>query len=265
MREQKGFIFRASGGWYVKYRENVLENGKPVRKLKTHRLADVDDHCMTESQARKLAKEFLKPFNEGKITPASAMTLDEFVDVKYGGVGGSIKGYWEYAGETELSPATVYGYKRTYADYLQPAFGSMRLRDIKRAEVLGYLLSIYHERGRRVARSAKAVGSAIFASLSASEKALWNAIHSLASSFPTEKRKSVRQLLQSRLQHRLQPFKVSHRRRLRLDSDSLEDSDRQRFEDASGNITIRKAGCCSSIARCGELRRTARRRRTRKA
>ena len=55
MRQQTGFVFKASGGWYVKYREDVLENGDIVRKLKTHRLADVDDECRTISDARKLA------------------------------------------------------------------------------------------------------------------------------------------------------------------------------------------------------------------
>lgn len=160
MREQKGFVFKASGGWYVKYRESVLEKGKPVRKLVTHRLADVDDYCKNKSDAIKKAKEFLAPFNDGKVTPASAMTLDEFVNAKYGAAGSTI-GYWEYA-EQSVRPATLYGYKRTYADYLKEPFGSKALRHIKRVDVVGYLLNMNKKKGRRVTRSAKAVGSAIF-------------------------------------------------------------------------------------------------------
>lgn len=80
MREQSGHIFKASGAWYLKYRTDVIEDGKVNRVLKTHRLADLDDRCRTISDAKKMAKEFLKPFNEGKISAQSSVSLTDFVE-----------------------------------------------------------------------------------------------------------------------------------------------------------------------------------------
>ncbi len=152
MRQQKGCVFKASGTWYVKYRDNVLENGKVKRKLLTHPLAKVDDYCRTKSDARKLAKEFLEPVNEEKLDARSTMSLKSFVE-----------DHWLPSLESTVRPATRYGYKRTWHDYLEPAFDGKPLRDIKRGLVVPHLRKLQIDKGPRAARSAKAVGSAIFA------------------------------------------------------------------------------------------------------
>jgi len=152
MRQQKGFVFKASGAWYVKYREDVIERGKAIRKLRTHRLADVNDFCRTPSEARKLAAEFLKPLNEGQLSAQSTVTLADFV-----------RNNWLPSLESTVRPATRYGYKQTWGDYLEPRFGRMALRDIKKVDTVPYLRKLQVEKGARSARNAKAVGSAIFA------------------------------------------------------------------------------------------------------
>jgi integrase len=152
MRQQKGFVFKASHGWYVKYRDNVLENGKIVRKLLTHRLADVDDFCRTKSDAEKKAKEFLAPLNDERLDARSTMTLKSFVEDQ-----------WLPSLESTVRPATRYGYKRTWHDYLEPVLGRKALRDIKRSLTVPHLRTLQIDKGPRVARGAKAVGSAIFA------------------------------------------------------------------------------------------------------
>ncbi len=151
MRQQEGFIFKASGAWYLKYREDVVENNEIVRKLKTHRLADVDDRCRTISDARKLAKEFLKPLNEGKLDARSTMSLTDFVEQ-----------HWLKWAETQTRPATYYGYKRTWGTYLKPKFGKQALRDIRKRDVIPYLLKLSSGTGTRVAKYSKAIGSMIF-------------------------------------------------------------------------------------------------------
>src|SRR5215469_8854036 len=149
MRQQKGFVFKTSGAWYVKYRENVSVKGKVERKLKTHRLADVNDYCRTQSQAERLATEFLRPFNEGKVTAHSSMSLSDFVER-----------HW-FPSLQSLRDATVYGYRQTWHDYMEKPFGKLPLRDIKRTDTVPYLRKL-QQTGARVARSAKAVGSAIY-------------------------------------------------------------------------------------------------------
>src|SRR5215470_14530903 len=147
--KQQGFIFKTSGAWYVKYRDNRIEGGQLTRKLITHRLADVNDYCRTKSDARKVANEFLKPFNEGKLDARSTITLSDFVEH-----------HWFPSVET-LRDATVHGYRQTWRDYLEKPFGKMALRDIKRTDTVPYLRKL-QQTGARVARSAKAVGSAIY-------------------------------------------------------------------------------------------------------
>jgi integrase len=152
MKEQNGHIFKASGAYYLKYRTDVVEGDKVIRKLKTHRLGDVDDLCRTISDARKLAKEFLAPFNkEGGVTAQSSITLKSFVE-----------NHWLPSLEITVRPATRYGYKRTWESYLEPVLGKKALRDIRRADTVPYLRELQVEKGGRTARSAKAVGSAIF-------------------------------------------------------------------------------------------------------
>lgn len=154
MKQQKGFIFKSSGAWYLKYREDVVEDGKVTRKLKTHRLADVDDYCRTESDAKKLAADFLRPLNEGRLDARSTMTLTDFVEAKNTG--------WLAYIEDEVRPATEHGYKQTWELYIKPQFGRMALRDIRRRDVVPYLRKLSTKTGSRVAKYAKTVGSMIF-------------------------------------------------------------------------------------------------------
>lgn len=150
MRTQKGFVFKASGAWYLKFREQVLEDGKIVRKLKTHRLADVDDYCRTKNDAEKLAADFLKPLNEGKLDARSTMSLTDFVEQ-----------HWLPWVETQTRPASYHGYKRTWGTYLKPKFGHMALRDIRKRDIVPFLMTLT-KTGPRVAKYAKTVGSMIF-------------------------------------------------------------------------------------------------------
>jgi integrase len=151
MREQKGFIFKASGAWYLKYRQDVIEDGVVRRKLCTHRLADVDDYCRTVSDARKLVKEFLRPLNEGKVAVGSTMPLTQFVEAT-----------WLPHVESEVRPATFCGYRQMWRLYLKPKFGNMRLCDIKPKEVAPYLDWLQKQKGPRAARYSKTVGCMMF-------------------------------------------------------------------------------------------------------
>jgi len=128
----------------------VLEEGRIVRRLKTHRLADVDDRCRTISDARKLAADFLRPLNKGKLDARSTMSLTDFVDQ-----------HWLKWAEVQIRPATYYNYKRTWERYLRPKFGDTVLRDVRKRDVLP-LLDLSIKTGARVAKYSKAVGSMIF-------------------------------------------------------------------------------------------------------
>jgi len=151
MRQQKGFVFKASGAWYVKYREDVLDDaGKIVRKLRTHRLADVDDYCRTKSDARKLADDFLDPLNNGRLDARSTMSLTDFAEKQ-----------WLPWAKMQVRPATYDGYKRTWETYLKPKFGGMALRDVRKRDTVPFLLGL-SKTGPRVTKYAKCVGSMLY-------------------------------------------------------------------------------------------------------
>ena len=40
---QQGFIFKKSGGWYLRYRDDVIVDGQVTRRQQCKRLADVSD------------------------------------------------------------------------------------------------------------------------------------------------------------------------------------------------------------------------------
>ena len=151
MRQQQGYVFKSSGGWYLKYRQDVIESGTVRRKLCTYRLADVDDRCRTISDARKLAVTHLKPLNEGKISVGSTMPLSKFVEDT-----------WLPHVKPEVRPATYYGYRQMWNLYLKPKFGSVPLCDIKPKHVAPYLDWLQREKGPRAARYSKTVACMIF-------------------------------------------------------------------------------------------------------
>jgi integrase len=158
MKQQKGFIFKASGAWYLKYREDVIESGHVNRKLRTRQLARVDDACRTECDARNLADEFLEPFNKGRVDVRSTMTLTEFAEQ-----------VWLPQCRENLAPATVNGYEKQWKKYLKPRIGSVAIRDFKTVTATRFLHDLVRAGiGHRTVRYAKALGSAVF-SLSLSQ------------------------------------------------------------------------------------------------
>jgi integrase len=149
--KQKGHIFQVSGGWYVQYRIA----GKQTK----HRLCDFDpDRHRSRgkgyipSDVKALAAEHMRPLQEGRVKAGSLMSLKSFVETQ-----------WLPSLESGVRPATRYGYQRTWHDYLEDTMGDKALRDVKRGLTVPHLRKLQLETGPRAARSAKAVGSAIFA------------------------------------------------------------------------------------------------------
>jgi integrase len=74
---QNGSIRISGKWWYLKVRENVLENGQTVRKIMYHKLAPVDQYRPSSNgeppaSVRALANEKLAPINAGKREGLSA-------------------------------------------------------------------------------------------------------------------------------------------------------------------------------------------------
>ena len=102
--------------WYLLYRQDVVENGRRIRKRKREKLAPA---TTPEREVRKMAAEHLRPLNQGLILVGSAIRFDDYVEQVYK--------------ETMLKAMAKSTQGRSNSVlrvYLQPAFGPMCLRDI---------------------------------------------------------------------------------------------------------------------------------------
>jgi integrase len=133
--KQQGHVFKASGSWYVKYREDAIENGQLVRKLRTHRLALEDDMCRTVSDAKNLAEEFLAPLNRNALTAESTVSVRDFTE----------KTYLPYVKESKRA-STYKGYRDIWNVHIGPRIGKLRMRNVNTPVIYRTLRSIAFER-----------------------------------------------------------------------------------------------------------------------
>jgi len=84
-RKQKGIILEISGRWYVRYWEAVAQDGRLIRKRKTHCLGPVTGRSKRppadiEDEAEKYMATFV---NDNSIPAAHNMTFAAFVETQF--------------------------------------------------------------------------------------------------------------------------------------------------------------------------------------
>ena len=118
---QRGQIFKHRGNWRLRYRENVIEDGKVKRVLRSHFLAAIDDEHPTKRSVTLIADRILAPLNAGTVQAESTYTVCHFIE----------NFYLPYV-KAEKRPSTYKDYKRDiYEKHLKVRLGSMRLRDFR--------------------------------------------------------------------------------------------------------------------------------------
>jgi integrase len=151
-RQQSGYIWRVGNSWFGRWREDVLQDGKIIRKQLSRRLADYCDRYKTERDVRPLLEEILRPLNEGRADVRSTLTLSSFVS----------NVYLPYAQEN-LKPSTHHGYVKLWKDSLAPRIGEIRLRDFRTVDAARLLNALAVKGwGRRSLQHAKSLVSGIF-------------------------------------------------------------------------------------------------------
>lgn len=154
MRQQSGYIFHRGPSWFLRYFDNVLENGVVVRKQVCKILpVPYGGQYRTRASVRPFAQAILTPVNTGAINPQSTMTLAEFVE----------KVYCPWA-EKNLRECTVSGYKQIWNCYLNARVGKVALRDFRTVtgERLLQDLEQQHRLGKRTLQHHKAFLSGLF-------------------------------------------------------------------------------------------------------
>lgn len=152
MKTQNGTIKKIGRGWYGRWREDAIVDGKVKRVQKFEKLADVDDRYRTKQDVRPLLAERLRALNEGRADARSTLSLAAFVD----------EFYLPYARES-FKPSTVHGYSKLWKDSLSARVGEIRLRDFKTVDAANLLTAFAAKGwGRRSLQHAKSLLSGIF-------------------------------------------------------------------------------------------------------
>jgi integrase len=168
-REQKGHLFKAFGGWHVRYwvayndltadeKEKITRkcalNNKPLpsRVQKSKRLCDGDVNRKT---ARDLAEKQMDEVN-GYVpgeTILPVLTLVDYWD----------KHYLPWA-TANLKPSTLHGYKQAFNQHLKARFRTTPLKDITTPSATKFLGQLAEEdaQGERTISHTKWIASGIY-------------------------------------------------------------------------------------------------------
>jgi integrase len=117
---QRGTIRQHHGSWTLFYYDDVLVDGKRVRKYVSKKLAEVSDVYPSKRSVLLLAEKILAPLNSGTLVAESSMTVQDFID----------NVYLPHV-KNELRPSTYKDYRDIVRVHLRSRLGDTRLRDFR--------------------------------------------------------------------------------------------------------------------------------------
>jgi integrase len=152
-RQQTGYIWKVGGSWYGRWRDNVVEGDRVVRKQRSAKLADVCDRYRTKADVRPLLAEKLRPINEGRARPESTQSVAQYVE-----------GHYLPFVEENFKPSTRAGYKSMWEMYLSARLKEIALRDFRTVDAARLLAEVHgaHAIGRTTLKHIKSFLSGVF-------------------------------------------------------------------------------------------------------
>jgi integrase len=169
MRYQSGYVYEASGIFFVRYYQAYNElppaerakiaarcesKSKPLpsRVLVSHRLCAKDDkyHSLTCKAVKQLAADHMATVNK-QSAPVNDQTVAAFWE----------KTYLPFAQEN-LRHSTVHGYKQIWGQHLKAHFGDIALKDYKTPMASVFLTSLARKLGRHTIQHIRSLASGIF-------------------------------------------------------------------------------------------------------
>jgi integrase len=131
-REQRGYVYKASGVWYVRHHDNRVENGQLVRKQVSTRIGLVKDFP-SKAEAREEAERVLAPINEGSHKPAVVQPVVQFAEQEF----------LPFVRQ-QVRPSTANGYEARWRQ-VKPWLADLRLRDTATPDIQRILESIHKQ------------------------------------------------------------------------------------------------------------------------
>lgn len=151
-RYQSGYIYEASGSFFVRYYVTEIVDGAPRRVQSSYRLCEKDDkhHSRTCKPVKQLAADHMAEVN-AQTKPANDLTVADFWE----------KTYLPFA-EENLRASTVHGYKQIWGQHLEVHFGTTALKDYKTHMGSLFLTSLAKKLGRHTIQHIRSLASGIF-------------------------------------------------------------------------------------------------------
>jgi integrase len=150
MRYQRGYIYRAFGGFHVRYYVTEIVDGIPKRVQRSRRLCD--DNLKMKAVRRK-CDEFMATINAQMPEQPQQpdLTISAFWEHTY----------WPFVQEN-LKPSTQWGYKQLWNQHLKNHFNAMTLREYRTSTGSAFLTGLAKTLGRRTVQNIRSLSSGIF-------------------------------------------------------------------------------------------------------
>ncbi len=154
-RFQQGYVYDASGSFFIRYNVTEIRGGQFKRVQRSHRLCVRDDRHPTKTckAVRQLAAEFMAGVNSqtAPVNPANDQTVCQFWDTTY----------LPFI-EENLRHSTVHGYKQLWAQHLKGHFGTTLLKDYRTASGSLFLTALAKTLGRHTLQHIRSLASGVF-------------------------------------------------------------------------------------------------------
>jgi integrase len=164
-RIQTGYIYEASGAFFVRYYVTQIVDGQPQRVQRSARLCEKNDkYYGVKSQAvKRLRNEFMTKINSQESGRGGRVHQDM-----------SVVNFWEQrylpyceeilplTGKPRKKPSTVRGYKQIWNQHLKSHFGNLTLQEYEPSMGTEFLQSLTSTQGKNTLKHIKALGGSIF-------------------------------------------------------------------------------------------------------
>lgn len=145
MRHQRGYVYEASGSFFVRYYSSGAQ--------RSHRLCSKDDkfYSRTCHAVKMLADEFMQSVNAGKVGNAQDTAIVKFWE----------QTYLPFAVEN-LRHSTMYGYRQVWGQHLEKHFGTLILREYRTHMGSAFLTRLSKTLCRTTVQHIRSLASGIF-------------------------------------------------------------------------------------------------------
>jgi integrase len=165
-RIQRGYIYEASGCFYVRYWTTEIVDGRSQRVQRSEKLCEKNDkyYARTSKAVKLLRDDFMHKQNQQQnsnraVNRAADMPVVEFWEKHYLPYCEAIVPLTK---QPRKKPSTVRGYKQIWNQHLKVHFGPMTLQDYEPHIGTQFLESLTATQNKNTIRHIKALGSSIF-------------------------------------------------------------------------------------------------------